>query len=102
VDHPYPEVPCLEEGIAYHQAGSQQVGLEAGIQEGGFVEEAAYLEAYLCGESVGELEQYCKTSSTYLKGNLTCQAAEQSLVEDLEGAAAYLDRVSARTSIAFT
>lgn len=47
VGHPYPEVPCLVEGIAYRQAGSQQVGLGAGIQEEGFVEEAAYLEAYL-------------------------------------------------------
>ena len=54
VGHPYPEVPYLVEGIAYlvegiayRQAGSQQVGLGAGIQEEGFVEEAAYLEAYL-------------------------------------------------------
>jgi hypothetical protein len=78
------------------------VGLEAGIQEEGFVEEAAYLEAYLCKELVGEREHYCRVWSTYLRGNLTCQAAEQSLVEDLEGAAAYLDRVSARTSITFT
>jgi hypothetical protein len=31
---------------------------------------------------------------TYLKGNRTCQAAEQSLVEDLEGAAAYLDCIA--------
>jgi hypothetical protein len=60
VDHPYRGVPCLEEGIAYHQAGSQQVGLEAGIQEEGFVEEAAYLEAYLYKELVGKLEQCCK------------------------------------------
>ena len=74
--HPYPEVPYLVEGIAYRQAGSQQVGLGAGIQEEGFVEEAAYLEAYL-------------------KGNLTYQAAEQSLVEDLEGAAAYQQGIQA-------
>jgi len=56
VDHPYQEVPCLEEGIPYHQAESRQVGLGAGIQEEGFVEEAAYLEAYLCKKSVGELK----------------------------------------------
>jgi hypothetical protein len=44
--------------MAYHQAESQQVGLEAGIQEEGFVEEAACLEAFLCRKSVGGLEQY--------------------------------------------
>lgn len=58
MDRPYPGVPCLEEGMAYHQAESQQVGLEAGIQEEGFVEEAACLEAFLCRKSVGGLEQY--------------------------------------------
>jgi len=62
--------------MAYHQAESQQVGLEAGIQEEGFVEEAACLEAFL-------------------KGSLTCRGAEQSLVEDLGGAAAYQQEIQA-------
>jgi hypothetical protein len=99
VDHPYQEVPCLEEGIPYHQAESQQVGLEVGNQEEGFVEEAACLEPYLCKKSVGELEQHCSVSCTY-QGKLAYQAAEQSLVAYLEGAAADLDRV--RTIIPIT
>jgi hypothetical protein len=74
------------------------VGLGAGIQEEGFVEEAAYLEACLCKKSVGELEQQCVISCTY-QGN---RAAEQSLVAYLEGAAAYLDRVSTGIPITFT
>lgn len=56
-DHPCPEAPCLEAGIAYLQAVSQQVGLlEAGNQGEGFVEEAAYLGAYLCTESASGVE----------------------------------------------
>jgi hypothetical protein len=101
VDHPYQEVPCLEEGIPYHRAESQQAGLEAGNQEEGFVEEAACLEPYLCKKSVGELEQQCSISCTY-QGKLAYQAAEQSLVAYLEGAAADLDRVSTRIPITFT
>jgi hypothetical protein len=98
VDHPYRGVPCLEEGTAYHRAGSQQVGLEAGIQEEGFVGEAAYLGAYLCKKLVGKFEQHYSMFCSYL-GSLPCQAAEQSLVAYLEGAAAYLDRVSTRIPI---
>jgi hypothetical protein len=98
VGHPYPEVPCLAEGIPYHQAGSQQVGHEAGNQEEGFVEEAAYLGAYLCKKLVGKLEQHYSMFCSY-QGSLPCQAAEQSLVAYLEGAAAYLDRVSTRIPI---
>lgn len=103
VDHPYPEVPCQEEGIAYRQSESQQVGLlGAGNQEGGFVGEVAYLEAYLCMESVADFEQHFCSLCTNLEGNLACQAAVQSLEEVLEGAAAYLGHVSARYPITRT
>lgn len=72
--------------------------LGAGNQEEGFVGEAAYLGAYLSIESVIDLEQPVSSIRTYLEGNLTCQAGEQSLEEVLEEAAAYLDRVSTRYS----
>lgn len=77
------------------------MGLEVGNQEEGFVEEAACLEPYLCKKSVGELEQHCSVSCTY-QGKLAYQAAEQSLVAYLEGAAADLDRVSTRIPITLT
>ena len=60
-------MPCREEGIADRQAESQRVGLlGVGNQEEGFVGEAAYLEAYLCMESVADLQQqFCSIGLTW-------------------------------------
>jgi hypothetical protein len=51
---------------------------------------------------LANFSRIARFGGTYLKGNLTYQAAEQSLVEGLEGAAAYLDRVSTRVPATFT